>query len=70
MKITLKESIQDFDTLSKQISKLNDRLRFNLDSLVRRNEDWGSLSIEEAKDETLYYLDKLIKRINALKSEL
>lgn len=70
MKITLKESIQDFDALSKQISKLNDRLRFNLDSLVRRNEDWGSLSIEEAKDETLYYLDKLIKRINALKSEL
>lgn len=70
MKITVKESIDNFETLNTAIRKLYNYIDLNLDSLYRHSKDWGSLSLEEAKDETNQYLDKLIRRLEALKQSL
>ena len=70
MKITVKESIDNFETLNTAIRKLYDSIDLNLNGLYRRSKDWGSLSLEEAKDETNQYLDKLIRRLEALKQSL
>lgn len=70
MKITVKESIDNFETLNTAIKKLYNSIDLNLNGLYRRSKDWGSLSLEEAKDETNQYLDKLIRRLEALKQSL
>lgn len=70
MKITVKESIDNFETLNTAIRKLYNSIDLNLNGLYRRSKDWGSLSLEEAKDETNQYLDKLIRRLEALKQSL
>lgn len=70
MKILIKESINDFDSLNTAIRKLYNTIDLNLEGLYRRSKDWGSLSLEEAKDETNQYLDKLIRRLEALKQSL
>ena len=70
MKITVKESIDNFETLNTAIRKLYNTIDLNLDGLYRHSKDWGSLSLEEAKDETNQYLDRLIRRLEALKQSL
>lgn len=70
MKITVKESIDNFETLNTAIRKLYNSIDLNLNGLYRRSKDWGSLSLEEAKDETNQYLDRLIRRLEALKQSL
>nr|DAR40656.1 MAG TPA: Prokaryotic diacylglycerol kinase [Caudoviricetes sp.] len=70
MKITVKESIDNFESLNTAIKKLYNSIDLNLNGLYRRSKDWGSLSLEEAKDETNQYLDKLIRRLEALKQSL
>lgn len=70
MKILIKESINDFESLNTAIRKLYNTIDLNLEGLYRRSKDWGSLSLEEAKDETNQYLDKLIRRLEALKQSL